>query len=1456
MGVPVVGIGASAGGLESLQSFFEAVPVDSGMAFVVIQHLSPHFKSMMGQLLARSTSLPIEVASSGTEVQPNRVYLLPPGKLMVIVDQRLVLADKSKDGVDFPIDCFLESLGRAQGAFAAGVILSGTGSDGSRGVSTICDLGGVSFAEVEATAKFHGMPRSAIATGKLTGVLPPDEMPAALIEAFAKAKPPRHVEDDTVEMDRLATIFTRIRERHGVDYSLYKPATITRRLKRRAELEGLKLDELIERAGSDAELQDKLYQDFLITVTKFFRDPWCFDELQNQLRQLVVALSPEEEVRIWCAGCATGEEAFSLAIVVDECLKALSAHREWRVFATDINPDSLRIAEEGLYTSEQLVQVSASRMDNYFEKGSQGLRVQDRLRSRVLFQRHDLLHDVPFTNVHVVCCRNLLIYLDQQAQKKALSFFHFGLNRGGLLMLGASETTESVPGAFNLRSENARIFQKAQRLNINHDLADRIRTRALESHRAKRNQVDEERLALYDTLCNRFMPPSILLDGQRQVLETFGGAEKYLSIKGRRFSHDFLDLLDSDLKGSIAGALRMLERNDEPLVVRSIELAVDGQKTVLDLRLELLPITNSEEPRILVSLIEESAATDERKAAEFSSHRAADDELMRLESELADTRAYLQESIERAEASNQELHATNEELIASNEELQSTNEELSSVNEELYTINSEYQNSIRELRDANADISHLLSNTNIATLFLDSDLAIRRFTPHIARVIDVVENDIGRKVTSFQHKLQWPDFFDSLRTVLKTGESIIEETRATDGTRYVVRIHAYRTGSETEGVVVTLTDVTRLAQTQAALADREGRLEQLADPLPMLISYVDSNERYRFVNREYEKVWQRERGSLIGLTVKEVLGPNNYRKAKPSIDAALTGKPTEFEMMADFPAGSQWIRVNYIPHLESDGTSIGFYVTATDLTEQHQAAEALRAARDASAHASQAKTEFLANMSHEIRTPLTAIMGYAELLTNETQTERGTDYVKTIRRNGRHLLAIINDVLDLSRIEEGRLDLERESFSIMELIGEVHELFRLRSRDRGIALRVEFPEKVPQQVESDPRRIRQILFNLVSNAIKFTEDGSVTIKLYEIDRKDPRLRIEVRDTGIGFPQEKAETLFEPFKQLDGSGARRHEGSGLGLAICSRLVQALQGKIRAQSVTGAGSSFLIDIPVEVERDTGEVEASRAALSSQPAPTTSQRLDCRLLIVDDKRDVRELLKEGLTLAGATVETLSSGTRTLKLHETEGLDAFDVILMDVQMPGIDGLATTERLRELGVSIPIIALTARALERDREECLKAGFSGYLPKPVDQLKLVHYLNDLLEDHEDASRSGAERQPTTKLAVLIVDDHEDSAELITTVLQAKGFNASYELNIEAARKRLMKSPPDFLISDINFGGEPVGLDLAKEVRKQQPNIRMAALSGADIEAQALRAGFDHFFTKPCSPERLVDWLRS
>ena len=1014
---PIVAIGASAGGLESLVGFFSAVPPDPGMAFVVLQHLSPHFGSMMDQLLARRTELPISIAETGLVVAPNRIYLLPPGKMMVMVDDQLVLNDKDPDELLHPIDRFMGSLARSKGQLAAGVILSGTGSDGSRGIVDIKQNQGIVLAETEETAKFYGMPRAAVDTGVVDGVYAPGEMPRALMALFRGEDPTPGTPDDI----SVEGLLKALRRRHRIDFRLYKPSTLERRMARRAQLQQLPLDEYIERTLDDPVELDALRDDFMIRVSRFFRDDTPFQRLREQLEPIVAGLGEREPLRIWCAGCAAGQEPYSLAMLVIETFEALKRPVEAKIFATDLDRRAVELAARGIFSTDEVADLSPKRLKRFFEAHENGYQVRPSIRELVVFSPHDVLHDAPFTNLHAVSCRNLLIYLRPSAQAKALSFFHFGLRSEGLLLLGTSETTEPLADGFSPIDESNRLYRRKAHKLLAPGLLETVRR-----HERGGAGAGEGRQSLRDqnhvlgALCERFVPSSVLIDQDRRVLQTFAGAERYLSVKAGRMDTDLLSMLDAETKSSLAGALRAVQREGEPLVVRAVRVGSPEAPQQVSLRVERLTLPQNDRPRILVSFIPEDLDEGDDAQAVDEASAFSEREFAILQDELDRARQHLSLTVQELEASNEELQATNEELIASNEELQSTNEELSSVNEELCSVNTEYQSSIAQLREANEDIKQLIANTGIATLFLDLDLRIRRYTKHLSTILELEEGDLGRRVQTFQHRLRWRGLYRAIERVRDEGEPLVREALHEDGRQFFVRIHAYEpTDGAAGGVVITLTDVSALAEAREAIRDREKRLERIANAVPILIAYVDRDERYQFVNDAYIDQWKMPREAILGRRVEELLEPADYAVAKPHIARALGGERSDFDINVSTAVGERRSLVAYVPHRDLDGDVMGFYVAVTDITERHRTQVALESARVAANQASRAKSEFLANMSHEIRTPLTAILGYADLIAQEELSTTGQKHLDTVRRNGNHLLSVINDVLDLSRIEDG-----------------------------------------------------------------------------------------------------------------------------------------------------------------------------------------------------------------------------------------------------------------------------------------------------------------------------------------------------------------------------------------------------------------------------------------------------
>ena len=1429
--IPVVGIGASAGGLESLQRFFRAVPSDSGLAYVVVQHLSPSFKSMMDSLLRRCTALPIDVIRDGMTLEANHVYLNPPARILQLTEGQFKLsAYPGDETLHLPIDAFFESLAASKGSRCAAVVLSGTGSDGAKGLRAVHDARGLVLAESRATAAFNGMPRSAVETGVVAAVLAPEEMPHALRAHLGESPA-----SPTKFLEPIDEILRALRSRYDIDFNMYRRGTLTRRLERRCELSGA--DDMAAYAAqvvSDpAELQAAL-SDLLIGVTTFFRDPECFEALANRIR---TGLNRLEELRIWSAGCATGQEAYSLAMLATELAEEMDTPIPIKVFATDVHASALEYATAGHYTEAEMEGVSQARRDRFFDRTADGYQVIPSLRHMVIFAQHDLLHDAPFTGIDVVVCRNLLIYLGEQGQERAISYMRFAMSHGGLLMLGPSEATQLGP-TFEGINETMRIFvARARPATPSAPATMRIARPPVPSA-----QSQSPLLEAYDALCDRYMPPGFLIDDQRQLVDSFSGAERFLSITGRRPSSDFLNLLRTSDRGGLLSGLRRAE-GGESVKLPSLELREGEDPVLVDLRIERIE-GRGHRPHLLITLGEPLPYRPPEETVLARSTEGSTDLVADLERDLREARTQLQQTVEELEAANEELQASNEEMVASNEELQATNEELSSVNEELYSVNAEYQATNAKLHESNSALEQLFAATQVVTVFVDQALSIRRLVPTPNPVVAATDHDIGRKLTAFQHYLKWPEFYDAVGTVLENGEPLLKQVDAAEHDRtWFVQIHRYEVAPGAHGAVITSTDVTELVQAQRRAKRFQKRLTETTNGLPILLSYVNRDEVYEFVNDAYVRLWGKPRDEIVGSTVQEVLGPA-YEAAKPAVTKALSGEKVEYAIELTAADGNRrFSLVSYTPAFDGDEVR-GFYAAVTDITDRRETELALEIARAAADSATLAKSEFLANMSHEIRTPMTAILGYADLIAAETEEPKTAQHVQTIRRNGRHLIDVIDDVLDLSRIEHMGGDLQLVDVSPALLAADVHELFRLRAEREGLNLELDLGTRLPAQIRTHPQSVRQVLFNLMANAIKFTASGTVELRM-RVEKRGERgaeLVMSVRDTGIGFPDSMKDKLFQPFEQLDNSHTRTYKGTGLGLAISHRLAKALGGKLSAESVEGQGATFSLSLPLGTFEELELVEPdvrTPAVEAPQVAPVSGS-----VLVVDDADDVRLLVAEILERAGAKVTTASSGAESLSLLFDSG--PFDAVVLDIQMPEMDGLAVARRMRANGFEAPILAVTARALPGDEAECIEAGCSGYLSKPVDAGQLTNRLGKLLAAPPVSRR---------KQKFLVVEDNIDAAETLVAMLEMREITASHVGTVADAIAAYEQTRPDVVLCDLGLpdGDGTMVARFVRDAGDQKTNL--VALSGRHGgEVTARNAGFDTFVLKPVSLDELMDKL--
>ncbi len=1729
----IVGVGASAGGLEAIENLFEAMPEDTGAAFVVVQHLSPDFKSHMEELLARKTSMAIKRVTNEMPVEPNTIYLIPPNTEMMISDRRLLLTERERDeALNLPIDHFFRSLANDCGRKSVGVILSGTGSDGSRGIMAINDAGGLVLCQDEDTAKFDGMPMSAQETNAVHLVLPPEKIAAAIDAYIDQSLSPENLAEQEIGISTetgIEEIFNLLRREYGIDFSLYKPTTVKRRIERRLALGKFdNIDQYAEQLNDDSEELNWLYKDLLIGVTQFFRDIDAFEQLKTNIIPKIIEKKRNgaESIRIWVAGCATGEEAYSIAISFHEALENERRPIEVKIFATDVHRKSLTTASAGIYPEASLGEMSKERIDKYFIKHKEGYEILPAIREMIVFAPHNLVSDAPFTRMDLVTCRNMLIYLLPPVQKKVVSLFHFALRTGGYLFMGPSETPGDLLEEFEVENKKWRQYRKRRDVrlttNIRLPLGGTANPRPFATRRSGnlRPTPESQMLATYDRLLDKHMAPSFLVDEAGELVHSFGGAEKYLRIRGGRITTNILELVHEDLKTSVAGALQHSAKEHKTVRYNGIRIQHENGPEqvslmvdpVRDPRTEVTHTLISIEPVEIKPVVENqtSAAAIANLIEDVDVSQLSREHITSLEHELRYTKENLQATVEELETSNEELQATNEELVASNEEMQSTNEELQSVNEELYTVNAEYQRKIVELTEMTDDMNNLFRSTDVGVIFLDRDLNIRRFTPRIAETFHLLPQDLGRPIQGFAHNIE-NDVFTDIQGVLETEQAVDREVRDRRQNQWLLRIIPYRTVKQVEGVVLTLVDINSIKETDAKLQGYRDLVEASDAAITGTDSYgtiltwnpgAESTYGYtaeeaigkhismltpKELENETEEVITKARAGemIVGLDTKRVTKSGDVRNVMLNVSPVLNaeGKVTGFSSISqdyterkiaeqereklatiidstsDFvgtcnndgktltinPAGlkmlglpldtevegkpiSSWhteeeakrLREEVLPEVTKDGvwrgvtrilnqdgvevplstviiahrdedgeldylSTVGRDITkelrlqdelreretflrrtldglftfagvclpdgtlveanrtalasagvdpdevlnkhfadghwwaysekvqeqlreaikkaadgnpvrydveiqvadgefitidfqlmplrndegevthlipsaidisdrvaleaqsrvfgrafdasltamsisdATmddnpivyvnpgftkltgysteeavgrncrflqgketdpkpvqklrrairkgeachvklinykkngkkfwnelvitpvrnehgalthfvgvqfDMTDHQRVEDKLSRARDVAEAANAAKSSFVANMSHEIRTPLTTVVGMTEMLLDQEQDKGKLETLQMVHQSGKHLVTLINDVLDLSKIEAGKLEADVIDASPIQIIDDVVSSMSYRASEKGFDVNVNYDGLIPEEIKTDPIRFRQILFNLTGNAVKFTEEGSVSLNVKLIDRdKKPKLQIEVEDTGIGFDTREAEKLFEQFSQVDYSPTRRQGGTGLGLHISQRIAELLGATIKGEGKVGVGSKFTLTLPTgDLTNRTfvdPKAQSNKTPLPDSPEVARETKLSGKVLVVEDTRGIRVLIRRMLENAGASVQLATDGQEALVMIE-DILDAdasntapFAGIILDMHMPNLSGYETAKRLRELGITSPIIALTASAMRGDREKCIEAGCDAYLTKPIDRAKLLRKIAEL-----------------------------------------------------------------------------------------------------------------------------------
>ena len=953
-GLPIVGIGASAGGLDAFQEFFKAMPADSGMAFVLVAHLDPTHVSILPELLQKRTEMPVHQITDGVKIRPNSVYVIPPNKALSILNGTLQLMELAQPrGANLPIDSFFRSLAQDQGANAACIVLSGTGTDGTLGVKAIKGDLGMVMVQDEESAKYDGMPRSAIATGLADYVLPPDQMPEQLIKYMmhASRKPTSRIVPVQGQIPNvLQKVFVILRARTSHDFSLYKKNTICRRIERRMNVH--QIDDIndyvryLQESDREAEI---LFKELLIGVTGFFRDPEAFDVLKTKaLSKLLADKVPDSTVRVWVPGCSSGEEAYSIAILLHECREKLTEHFNIQIFGIDIDEEAIQIARAGVYPASILADLGPDRLKRHFIKQDDGqYRVRKVIREMLVFAPQNIIKDPPFTKLDILSCRNLLIYLGPELQKKLLPNFHYSLVPGGILMLGSSETIGHDTDLFATISTKWKVFRRKPTSSIIH--ATTGFPSNLAAHDADRPAGqdvvrDTEKISVLQLvesiLQQSDTPPCAVINDAGDLVYIHGRTGKFLEPAQGKASMNILQMARPGLKTELTAAIRNVASHKQDVVVKDVCVSYNGSKAFIDLSVK--PILEQSALRGLMMVVFQEVqppARGAKRTPRRTSPRKTTRTAEELAQELQHTREDLQTTIEELETSNEELKSTNEELQSTNEELQSTNEELEtskeelqSLNEESATVNAELQSRLQELAQNNDDMKNLLDSTSIATVFLDLELQIRRFTPSMIDIIPLAATDIGRPVRHFAANLIDLDLPAIAEKVLKDLQSREMDVASKDDRWFTARVRPYRTVTNViDGVVVTFDDITE-------------RKRQSDEKLKLLAAVImDSNDalmvqdrdgRILAWNKGAEKMYGYSAAEALDMNIDELVPPDKKTEALQLVKSLFKGKLIESfqtqRLTKDDRVLSVWLTVTLLR--DSEGEPCQVATTERDIT--------------------------------------------------------------------------------------------------------------------------------------------------------------------------------------------------------------------------------------------------------------------------------------------------------------------------------------------------------------------------------------------------------------------------------------------------------------------------------------------------------------------------------------------
>jgi two-component system, chemotaxis family, CheB/CheR fusion protein len=1411
----VVGIGASAGGLEACRKLVEGLPAGNGMALILVQHLDPTHESMMVDLLAGHTSTTVRQATDGMPLAPDHLYVIPPGTYLSIGNGALHLSrPQAPHGARLPFDFLLHSLAQEYGSRAVAVILSGTGADGTLGLKAVKENGGLVIAQDPGEAGFDGMPRSAIATGAVDLVLPVARIPDALVTydrrmILTRTQNGSRAKERTP--DWLPEIIDLLRATTGHDFRLYKAGTLQRRIERRMAMAAIETDGMeryLEALRGNAEELGLLASDLLINVTSFFRDRQAFDALAEKIVPDLVHRQPSNQtLRIWVAGCSTGEETYSLAMLFREAISAAKSNVKLQIFASDIDSEAVASAREGFYPDAIEAEVSPDRLARFFSKEDHGYRVSPELRASAIFAVQDVLADPPFSRLDLISCRNLLIYLRPEAQARVLSAFHFALCEGGILLLGSSETVGTSDERFKLISKTGRIFRHVGRsrpgeLGFSTSGSDGVHVPS----RPGQSAAGSRQVALAE-LCRRlildsFAPAAVLINRKREYLFSLGPIDRYLRVAPGSPTFDLLAMVRPDIRVKLRSAIQQASEENARSVIAGGRASDDDDTAPFSI--DVRPVLHDGEELMLICFVDDVLKPEPRQRRQSAPH----DDIPRvaeLERELETARADLQAAIRELESASEEQKAINEEALSVNEEFQSTNEELltskeelQSLNEELTALNSQLQETLEKQRTTSNDLQNVLYSTDVATLFLDSDLKIRFFTPATRSIFSILPGDIGRPLADLSPLTTDVELAADARTVLQTAAPIEREVGAGTGLWYVRRILPYRTQDDAvEGVVITFTDITERRRIADALqaAERQAQLANLAKSRFLAAASHDLRQPLQTL------------ALVQGLLAKTVEG-EKAQKLVGRLDetlAAISGMLNTLLDINQIEAGT--VRADLVNFPIKD-----LLVRLRDEFAYHAEAKRLALHVVSSGLSVHSDPRLLEQM---IRNLLANAVKY---------TKRGKVLLGCRRHGGKLAIEIwdtgigipeaeLDAIFDeYHQLDNGARERSRGLGLGLAIVRRLASLLghqvSVRSRmDRGSVFTIDVPlaadETAPKLRAERHRQTNDAAAEGVGRAgtILVIEDDPEIRELLELFLKDEGHHAAAAPDGAAALDMVARGTIRPDLIL----ADYNLPNGMnGLQVVTRLREEPHGKIPAIILTGdIATDTLREIarqnciqlskPVKLKALAQTVQRllpiSRSAVSPHsrpPAEASSGPETPVIFVVDDDSHIRELIRSVLEEAGWTVEDYAACEEFLEAYRPgrEGC-----LLVDAYLPGMSGLELLQRLNDTDHQLPAIMITGNSDVHMAIEAMKAGASDFIEKPIGHGELLAAVERALEQSRDTNKLAAWRQEATSHIAGLTQRQRQIMDLVLAGHPSKNIAADLGISqrtVENHRAAIMK----------------------------------------------------------------------